>query len=63
MCQSNAYLLKDGEKELIMEDVSLVKPEKDDMLVLTGLLGEEKKIKARIKELLLTDHEIIFEEV
>lgn len=63
MCQSNAYLLKDGNKELIMEDVSQVIPGEDNMLVLTGLLGEEKKIKARIKELLLTDHQIIFEEV
>ena len=26
MCQSDAYLLKDGVKELIMEDVSRVKP-------------------------------------
>ncbi len=63
MCQSNAFLLKDGMKELIMEDVSQVKPEKEGVLILTGLLGEEKRIKARIKELLLTDHQIIFEEI
>ncbi len=62
MCQSNAYLLKAGKKELVMEDVSKVKPVGEEV-VLMGLLGEEKTIKARLKELLLTDHEIILEEL
>ena len=49
MCQSNAYILKDGAKNLIMEDVSQLKPENGE-IVLTGMFGEEKRIKARIKE-------------
>ncbi|MFY9114952.1 MAG: CooT family nickel-binding protein [Dethiobacteria bacterium] len=62
MCQSDAYLLKDGVKELIMEDVSRVKPDREE-IILTGMFGEEKQIKAKIKEILLTDHEIILEEI
>jgi len=60
MCQSNAYLLKKGEKQLFMEDVSEVIPGEDG-LTLLGMLGEEKFIKASIKKLALTDHEIILE--
>ncbi len=61
MCQSNAYLKKDGEKELIMEDVSSVTPGEDNV-VLKGLMGKEKRVKATIKYMNLMDHEIILEE-
>jgi len=61
MCQSNAYLKKDGEKELIMEDVSSVTPG-EDIVVLKGLMGKEKRVKATIKSMNLMDHEIILEE-
>jgi len=61
MCQSDAYLIKNGgEKELFMKDVSSIKPQNNELL-LEGLMGEQKKIKARIKELLLTDHTVILE--
>ncbi len=61
MCQSNAYLIKNGQEQLVMEDVSLVKPQGDSLL-LVGILGESKEIKARIKELQLMDHRILLEE-
>ncbi len=61
MCQSNAYLQKSGDKKLFMEDVSEVIPTQEG-LTLKGMLGEEKFIKANIKKLALTDHEIILEE-
>lgn len=62
MCQSNAYLLKDGQEELIMKDVTILKPgEKEGELYLEGILGEQKKIKAKIKELLLEEHKIVLE--
>jgi predicted RNA-binding protein len=62
MCQSNAYLIKNGGEQLVMEDVSLVKPQGDGLL-LVGILGETKQLKARIKELQLMDHRILLEEV
>lgn len=61
MCQSTAYLISGDEKKVVMEDVSQVKPD-DGEVLLVGLLGEEKRVKARLKELLLDDHQIILEE-
>ncbi len=63
MCQSSVYFVKeDGREELIMEDVNIIKPEGDQILMV-GLLGEKKQISARIKELQLVDHRIILEKI
>ena len=61
MCQSNAYVMQEGQKKLFMEDVSEVIPVEGG-LTLIGMLGEEKFINASIKKLALTDHEILLEE-
>lgn len=44
-----------------MKDVSFLKPEAEGELFLEGILGEQRKVKARIKELFLTDHKIVLE--
>ncbi|NMA91522.1 MAG: CooT family nickel-binding protein [Firmicutes bacterium] len=63
MCQSSAYLIKeDGREELVMEDVNIVKP-RGAQILMVDILGTEKLIAARIKELQLVDHRIILEEV
>lgn len=61
ICQSTVCLIKDGREEVVMEDVSLIKPQGEELL-LVGMLGETKLIKARIKELQLMDHRILLEE-
>lgn len=61
MCQSSVYLVKDGREELVMEDVSVIKPQGEELL-LVGMLGERKQVKAKIKELQLMDHRILLEE-
>jgi predicted RNA-binding protein len=62
MCQSNAYLIKNGQEELVMKDVTILKPgENAGELYLEGMLGEKKNIKAKIKELLLEEHRIVLE--
>jgi predicted RNA-binding protein len=61
MCEANAYLLKEGKEELILEDISILRPEKDE-LYLQNIFGEQKRIKARIKEMNLIDHRIVLEE-
>ncbi len=61
MCEANAYMTKEGKEELILEDISILRPEQDG-LYLQNIFGEQKKIKARIKELNLIDHRIILEE-
>jgi predicted RNA-binding protein len=61
MCEANAYLVKEGKEELILEDISILRPEKDE-LYLQNIFGEQKRIKAQIKEMNLIDHRIILEE-
>ncbi len=61
MCESNAYLVKEGKEELILEDLMILRPEGDE-LYLQNIFGEQKKIKARLKELNLIDHRILLEE-
>ncbi len=61
MCQSSAYLVRNGQELLFMEGVSLIKPQGDELL-LVGILGESKQVKAKIKELQLMEHRILLEE-
>jgi predicted RNA-binding protein len=61
MCEANAYLIKDGEEELIMENVDTLRPEKNG-IYLQDIFGGQRTIKARIKEMNLVDHRILLEE-
>jgi len=61
MCEANAYLIKDSDKELIMEAVDSVEPEADG-LRLVSIFGDQKFIRARIHSLALVDHNIFLEE-
>lgn len=61
MCQSTVYLVKEGREEMLMEDVSVITPQGDEIL-LVGMLGERKKVRAKFKELQLMDHRILLEE-
>jgi predicted RNA-binding protein len=61
MCEANAYIVKEGKEELVLEDISILRPESDG-LYLQNIFGEQKRIRARIRELNLVDHRIILEE-
>ncbi len=58
MCEANAYLIKGEEKQLVMEAVDTVQPEKDG-LRLISIFGDQKFIKAQIYALSLIDHDIL----
>ncbi|HDH88352.1 MAG: RNA-binding protein [Desulfobacterium sp. 4572_20] len=61
MCEANAYLIKDGEEKLIMENVDTLRPESNG-IYLQDIFGGQRTIKARIKEMHLVDHRILLEE-
>jgi predicted RNA-binding protein len=61
MCEANAYLLKEGKEELIFEDLMILRPEQEG-IYLQNIFGEQKRIKARIKEMNLVEHRVILEE-
>ncbi len=60
MCESTAYLLRDGTEESIVESVEILEIN-DGQIKIVNLFGEERKIKARVKALSLVDHKIILE--
>ena len=61
MCEANAYIVKDGEETLIMKSVDTIRPEEKG-LYLQDIFGEQRVIKAKIKEMKLVDHRILLEE-
>lgn len=58
MCESNVYLKKDRNEELIMENVAAITPVRDGVFLLRGLLGESMEVKAVIEDINLMGHKI-----
>jgi predicted RNA-binding protein len=58
MCEAIVFVVKDGVKQQVMENVVTVHPE-GEKLLLTDLFGEQKLITASIERIDLTGHEII----
>jgi predicted RNA-binding protein len=56
MCEANAFLVKEGEEQLIMESVDIVEPEGDDAWRLVGIFGDQKTVEGRIKSMNLVNH-------
>jgi predicted RNA-binding protein len=61
MCEATAYLLKNGQEELIMKDVDVVEPEGDNLRIV-NIFGEQKVLKAEIHSLNLIDHKVMLVE-
>ncbi len=59
MCESNVYLKKNNEEELIMENVAAITPSGEGTFVLKGLLGEQMEVKGVIEDINLMGHKII----
>jgi predicted RNA-binding protein len=62
MCEANAFFFRDGQEELFLESVDIVQPEEDGQFRLINIFGEQKIIKAKIKEMKLVDHRLVFED-
>jgi predicted RNA-binding protein len=62
MCLAKAYIGKDGEKELLVEEVASLKAEGGRLLV-TTLFGEQREIEASIKEIDFMASSIVLEKV
>jgi len=60
MCESTAYILKNGLEELVLENIDTIE-DFGNAIKLRSMFGEEIKIKARFKILSLVDHKIILE--
>jgi len=60
MCEANAYLYRDGDEELYLENVDIMRPEGDNIF-LKNLFGEQKIFEGEIKEISLLHHKIVLQ--
>ncbi len=60
MCLSKAYVDRNGNRELLIEEVAFVKVDGEKLLLRT-LFGEQKEIGASIKEIDFLSHSIFLE--
>ena len=61
MCEAAAYVIRNGQEELFLEDVDVIEPDGDN-LRLVSIFGEQKIIKAAIQSLNLVNHKVILVE-
>lgn len=62
MCEADAFVLIDGKEEKLLENVDLVSLEGDDVK-LVSIFGEQKTLRARLKQYNNTEGKIVFETV
>ena len=62
MCDANAYLIKKGEEQLVMESVDTMDSDGENTWRLVDIFGDQKTVKGRIKALNLVNHKILFED-
>ena len=60
MCEANAYNFKDGEEELYLENVDIMRPE-EGKIYLRNLFGEQKVFEGKLREISLLHHKIVLE--
>lgn len=60
MCDTNAFIVRNGVEEELLVSVDLVTCDGDD-IELRNIFGEEKKLKARLKLLDTRENKILFE--
>lgn len=60
MCEVNAYIFKDGNEVLFLENVETLKQE-DNKVYLRNLFGEQKEFEGIIRELSFRKNRVILE--
>ncbi len=61
MCDLKAYVRKQDKEELVLEAVNQVQTEGDEV-VLRNLFGEEKRVRAGIREISLKTSRLVLEQ-
>jgi len=60
MCDTTAFIVRNGIEEKLLESVDRVEFDGDDV-VLSNIFGEEKNLKARLKLIDTRESRILFE--
>jgi len=61
MCEASAYIITEGEPQLIMDYVDKVVPDESGIRLI-NIFGDQKIIQGKIHSLSLVDHRILIEE-
>ncbi len=61
MCEANAYFLREGKEELILESVDVLENQNGEVRI-ANIFGEQKIVKGRIHSMSLVEHRILIEE-
>lgn len=61
MCESHAYVVKDGNEELFLENVDVIRSEEGGKILVRSIFGEQKLFEGHIREMSLLKHKIILE--
>ena len=61
MCEANAYLVRGDKEDLLMENIDILRPEGESIYI-RDIFGEQRWVKARIKEMNLVQHRIVLQE-
>ncbi|MBI5523735.1 MAG: CooT family nickel-binding protein [Desulfarculus sp.] len=59
MCEATAYIIKNGQEELLLADVDVIEPQEDGLVRLVSIYGEQKVLKAQIKSMSLVNHRVV----
>ena len=62
MCETNAYIEKDVEEELYLENVDILRPE-DGKIYMKNLFGEQKLFEGTIKEISIVKNRILLKKI
>ena len=62
MCEAHAFVLRDGKEEMVLENVDLVDLEGDEVR-LVSIFGEQKILKAKLKQYNNAERKILFEPI
>ncbi len=60
MCDANAYLVREGVEEVLLESVDLVELDGDEAK-LTSIFGERKVLRARLRQFDNSRGKLLFE--
>jgi len=62
MCDAHAYIMKNNQEELILENVDQMEIEGDEIRMI-NIFGEEKVLKARIKRYQNRENKFLLESI
>ena len=62
MCEANALMIKEGTETMLMESVDVVEVE-GDTVKMVNIFGEQKILKARIKNYSNSERKILLEAI